>query len=283
MSLLNYIKPVTTIKSDDVRNLTEGKKPGETCLLDVRYPDEYDQGHIPGAILIPLPELKNRLDTLNREIPTICYCAVGGRSHAAASILQDAGFKKVYNMKGGFKAWRGVVAKDNPEDGKAIFDGLADPKQVLLLVWSMEEGSRRFYEKMSDAADNSDARALFLKLSQAEASHQRLITDLFHKISGLAPDSASPFYSRFLTDDPLKNKMENLMNVDEVLEWAQTHPLTEILEFCIRMEAKIYDIYSRLMSVCQDPGFCEIYSRLADEEKAHLDHFSELVYGKSSL
>jgi len=45
MSFINYFKPVTTITADEAREMIKGKKPGEFCLLDVRQPKEYEQGH----------------------------------------------------------------------------------------------------------------------------------------------------------------------------------------------------------------------------------------------
>ncbi len=73
-------------------------------LLDVRQPDEYRQGHISGAKLIPLNELSRRMKELpaNREI--ICVCRSGHRSANAARQLKEAGYQ-VSNLKGGMTNW----------------------------------------------------------------------------------------------------------------------------------------------------------------------------------
>jgi len=79
-------------------------------LLDVRQPDEYvgELGHVPGAILIPLPELPARLSEIEsyREKRVIAICRSGSRSAKATVLLKDAGFQDVWNMTGGTLAWR---------------------------------------------------------------------------------------------------------------------------------------------------------------------------------
>ncbi|MGH9334192.1 MAG: MBL fold metallo-hydrolase, partial [Vicinamibacteria bacterium] len=79
-------------------------------LLDVRQPDEYvgSLGHVPGAILIPLPELPARLSEIEgfRDFRVIAICRSGARSAKAAEILVGAGFRDVWNMTGGTLAWR---------------------------------------------------------------------------------------------------------------------------------------------------------------------------------
>lgn len=75
-------------------------------LLDVRGPGEIETaGAIPGAVLIPLPELVNRLGELDPDAPTIVYCAGGVRSSVAASVLRANGFTDVADLAGGFAAW----------------------------------------------------------------------------------------------------------------------------------------------------------------------------------
>jgi rhodanese-related sulfurtransferase len=73
-------------------------------LLDVRNPDEYRAGHIPGATLIPLPELQGRSGELPKDGEIICVCQSGHRSSTATSQLVSAGFKAV-SLTGGMNAW----------------------------------------------------------------------------------------------------------------------------------------------------------------------------------
>ena len=74
-------------------------------ILDVRTLEEYNEGHIEDAVLIPVSELGNRLDELDKEKQILVYCRSGGRSATASQILVDNGFTSVYNMLGGIIAW----------------------------------------------------------------------------------------------------------------------------------------------------------------------------------
>ena len=73
MSILNYFKPVSSWTTEEVRKFLKEKKPGDYNLVDVRTPKEYEQGHLPGARLIPLGEIPSRLSELDRSKPTLVY------------------------------------------------------------------------------------------------------------------------------------------------------------------------------------------------------------------
>ncbi|SPF44316.1 Sulfurtransferase (fragment) [Syntrophobacter sp. SbD1] len=65
MSVLDYFRRVSEWKVQKVRNFLEDKKPEDYILLDVRQPDEYEKSHLPGAKLIPIGELPDRLRELD--------------------------------------------------------------------------------------------------------------------------------------------------------------------------------------------------------------------------
>jgi rhodanese-related sulfurtransferase len=92
------------VKPDEVQaRLTQnGSRP---LLLDVRQPEEFQEGHIQGAKLIPLGQLKQRLKDLPRDREIICICRSGNRSGAATRELNSAGYNAV-NMQGGMLAWK---------------------------------------------------------------------------------------------------------------------------------------------------------------------------------
>ncbi|MCB1427263.1 MAG: rhodanese-like domain-containing protein, partial [Notoacmeibacter sp.] len=74
-------------------------------LLDVRKPEEWEGGHIPGAKHIFLGDLPGRLGELDRSRPHATYCASGYRASIAASLLKANGFEDVRNVPGSWKAW----------------------------------------------------------------------------------------------------------------------------------------------------------------------------------
>lgn len=73
MGVLDYFRPVNTLTAEEVREFLKDRDPGEYNLVDVRQPKEYEGGHIPGARLIPVSELHDRLGEMDRDKPTIAY------------------------------------------------------------------------------------------------------------------------------------------------------------------------------------------------------------------
>ncbi len=73
MSIIDYFKPIHSMSAEEVRELLKGKDSEAYNLIDVRQPKEYESSHIPGARLIPLGEIKEHLNELNPEKPTIAY------------------------------------------------------------------------------------------------------------------------------------------------------------------------------------------------------------------
>ena len=73
MGLFDYFKPVSSWTVEEVRTVLR-ERSAESCnLVDVRQPGEYESGHLPGARLIPIAELRDRLGELDRSKPTITY------------------------------------------------------------------------------------------------------------------------------------------------------------------------------------------------------------------
>jgi hydroxyacylglutathione hydrolase len=83
----------------------DGLPARNAIVLDVRSRSEWSAGHMPGARLIPLPELAGRLQELRGGGPIMVHCQGGSRSAIAASMLAANGFDEVANLGGGFAAW----------------------------------------------------------------------------------------------------------------------------------------------------------------------------------
>lgn len=74
-------------------------------LLDVRTPEEFAQGHLPGAVLIPHDQLAARLDEIDRDRWVLVYCRSGKRASTAQDILEDAGIE-VRQIEGSWLRWQ---------------------------------------------------------------------------------------------------------------------------------------------------------------------------------
>ena len=76
------------------------------ALIDVREPDEYAQARVPGAVLIPLGEVEDRISEFPTDVPVILVCRSGARSAMAAQMLRANQFPgTLYNLEGGTMGW----------------------------------------------------------------------------------------------------------------------------------------------------------------------------------
>ncbi len=99
----------TSISPETVRERLDSGE--QVFLLDVRTQSEFDAGHIPGAVLIPVQQLKSRMAEVPGDRPIIVYCLTASRSAEAAAMLSAAGYKDVFDMAQGIQAWRGAIER----------------------------------------------------------------------------------------------------------------------------------------------------------------------------
>ncbi len=80
---------------------------GQVVVIDVRTPGEWDGGHLKNAKLIDISgaTFEQQITKLDKNKTYVVYCAVGGRSSRAATLMAEKGFKTVYNMVGGYNKW----------------------------------------------------------------------------------------------------------------------------------------------------------------------------------
>ena len=95
---------ITEVSTEEAETLLEG----DWTLLDVREPDEYEQGAIQGSVHIPRGNLESSIEARvpNKETKIVAMCAGGARSAFAAKTLQEMEYKNVVSMDGGFNQWK---------------------------------------------------------------------------------------------------------------------------------------------------------------------------------
>jgi len=113
------LKTVPEVTPEEAHRIQEA---GEHTILDVREPEEYAEGHIPGAINVPRGFLEVKADLehpkkdarlADRDQKLLIYCAGGNRSALAGKTLQDMGFTQVTHMAEGYTGW---AKRDLPSD-----------------------------------------------------------------------------------------------------------------------------------------------------------------------
>jgi len=95
------------IAAENLYSIIRNERTNEHQIIDVRTPIELErEGLIESAINIELDHLRDNLERLDKEKTTIVYCARGLRGYVATMILENNGFKKLYNLGGGFNTWK---------------------------------------------------------------------------------------------------------------------------------------------------------------------------------
>lgn len=99
------------INSSELEEIIDSDEQKDYMLLDVRTPQEFRNGHIPGAVLLDIydPEFKNKIEKLDKDKTYYVICRSGNRSGMACQVMHDMGFKDLYNLEGGMLDWMGDV------------------------------------------------------------------------------------------------------------------------------------------------------------------------------
>jgi rhodanese-related sulfurtransferase len=99
-------RQITEISPEELDNL-QGKD-DSVLVVDVRDADDYQNGHLPGAVSIPRGALEMNIDdhTTDEDRPVVLYCGGGSRSALSALSLQQMGYKNVKSLTGGFRGWK---------------------------------------------------------------------------------------------------------------------------------------------------------------------------------
>lgn len=274
MDISDYFKPLYAWPAEKLREFLKNKNPDEYNLVDVRQPKEYESGHLPGARLIPLSELPERLGELDPKTTAITYCAHGIRSSSAAALLLSSGFREVHSIEGGMSAWEGLVAEGAPESRMAYFSVADKPEELTALAWLLEDGSRIFYNKISEQLNDKDASILFHELTLAEEHHKASLFSLYKQFSGKESELGFPW--SILHAEPSGDVMEGGMKVSEALQWAQGRDVKDILELSISLETNSYDLYLRMEREMKDNNSKQVFRTLSDEERLHLERLTKL-------
>ncbi len=98
---------VATLPRDvDVQTAAALRERPDVVILDVREQNEWDEGHIPGAVFMPMGEVPSRLSEIPTDKTVIVQCRSGNRSNQVTDYLRGQGFTNVHNLSGGINAWQ---------------------------------------------------------------------------------------------------------------------------------------------------------------------------------
>ena len=269
MKLACAADEIKTLSPGDVKTILDKDKKGEFLLLDVRQPEEYESGHISGAMLIPLGELEARREELPRDKKIITYCRSGHRSMAAAIALCGLGFRGVHNLDGGIINWRYETLIGMPEARPELVTEAADVKDILMLAIKLEKGSGDFYVAAKEKAALPQAKENFQMLALAEDRHMQR---LWERAIILLGKGVLPPLEK-LKQELKVERMEGGIEISSALAKVDERFSDEMeaLEIALEKEYMSYDFYKRTSALVENQDAKALLQELALEERNHAD------------
>ncbi len=267
METRSQVKEPKLLYPDEAEAFMRQRPEGTYTLLDVRQPLEYEEAHLPGARLIPLPKLLDSIGDLDPSKPVVAYCAVGGRSRMAAQLLLNQGFADVYNIVGGIQAWDQPTASSPIGFPLRFIRGDESPEEVLGLAYGMEFALREFHERMRDQSSDAALQELLSHLIKAEDSHMKSLENLLREVSpgGVLEAPSAPGEAR-------GGVMEGGIDVVRFVEENEPYlgTLSGYLDIAMMIEAQALDLYLRMAAESRNELTRKVLLRIGDEEKGHL-------------
>ena len=179
-------------------------------------------------------------------------------------------------MEGGIRAWKGMVAHGPPEAGMAYFSPAANAEEIVGLAWSLEEGSKLFYEGVSEHFSNDpETQKMFGWLVSAEKNHEKHLLETYVHLTGNQPDFEK-LRGKF-SDSLSGTVMEGGISVKDGLDWIKDKGAFETLELAMSMEVNAFDLYIKMSRAIEDDLARKIFKKLSEEEQVHLEKLAELL------
>jgi sulfur-carrier protein adenylyltransferase/sulfurtransferase len=276
IQLKKLFTPVSSMDAEEAKAYMAKHGENEYTILDVRQPGEYEESHLPGAKLMPLPQLSDTYKELDPDKPTIVHCAIGGRSRVAAQMLSGWGFKEVYNLAGGIKAFEGSKASGPQELNLNLVRGDETPAEIIILAYGMERALQLFYETLQGQSQDQEMQALFKQLAGVEMRHEERLFETYQQV---APDTKD---QQSFEASIVPGTLEGGFDAKEFLENNKSHlnSVPQVLDLAMMLETQALDLYLRFAGRCAQPQTQEVLYGLAKEEKAHLASLGRLLEEK---
>lgn len=268
------MEEVKELFPDELRDLLAGFMEEEYLLIDVRQPQEYAMGHLPGALHVPLVELDAHIDAIAAVEHKIFYCLVGGRSmHASFMAVQAYNLTNVYNLVGGIRAWEGHIVANLPR--LRVFPRDMTLNESLLTGMNLEKGAERFYQQLYDFFDGTELADSISRLADAESVHARILYDhldaetrknvggfeeLFDKLDGALLEGGE-------STEVALTQAKQLKGLGEIA----------VLELALSVELEAHDLYRNLATRTSDKVLREAFLELATHENSHAQAVSSLI------
>jgi rhodanese-related sulfurtransferase/rubrerythrin len=257
---------VSPLFPDEARDFMAEHREGSYTLLDVRQAFEYQEAHLPGTTLIPLPTLPDSLGGLDPEKPTIVYCRSGARSRTAAQFLVHQGFRHVLNLVGGIQAWEGRPAEGPREFHLRFVRGDESPHEIVTVAYEMEKGLQGFHQTMRDRTTDPELAELLGHLVKAEGAHMRRLVETGFVVAAQLKSPPAPIIEGGIDAAEFLSRNEPFLR-----------SVPGVIDVAMMIETQALDLYLRMAQESRRSETRDVLFQIAEEEKAHLAALGRLL------
>jgi rhodanese-related sulfurtransferase/rubrerythrin len=256
-----------TLTAAEFKEYMRTHKEKTYLVIDVRQASEYEDGHIPGAKLMPLTEVETRLFTLPPDRDLIFYCANGGRSQWAASLAGEGEVSKktVYHLRGGMQAWEGKALAGYPK--VKIFDQDQTLEKLLATAMDLEKGAWRFYQYAMNKYRDDPISLTLEQVSIAEKAHATLIYRFWKKFQHTPPPFDRIYQS--LAGEILEGG-HNFEETCRRLDAVRKHGCAGVIELAMTIEYSAFELYRTMAERTENSEAQSTCLSIAQAEKAHM-------------
>jgi sulfur-carrier protein adenylyltransferase/sulfurtransferase len=264
------------VEAEYIKQYIGGHVEKDYVIIDVRQPQEYLQEHIPGAMLIPLPELEAKRSGLPKDKDFIFYCKSGARSQMAAMMTAESKVtdKNIYNLKGGIMAWTDMTLDGFPRI--KTFDRAKTLPEFLFLAMNMEKGADRFYREIGRRYPDKAFSTVFESLAAVETAHAKMIYGFYKNHAESEPLPFDTFYEAL--DGNVIEGGETLEAGMGMLDGLKDNACGDLMDMALEMEFTAFDLYRTLANqTTHDAAMSSAFLAIAQAEKAHMRMISNAV------
>ena len=267
-------KTIHQITPGELRTFMSRHRESDYLLLDVRQPEEYTEAHIPGAKLIPLPELEDRLGEVSGNRDVVFYCRSGKRSRAGAMFASDADHVggALYNLTGGITAWNGETLSEFPN--VRVFEQAQSREELLLQAMDLEKGAWRFYQTLLGRFGSEPYSHVFELLAKEEEAHARLIHHHLQKAGRVQPAFGEAFEG---LEGGLLESGESLEDAVERMEDLDGDRCLHLMEMSLNVEYAAYDLHRTIAEQSEEEETREAFWSIAQAEKGHMRTITKAI------
>lgn len=268
---MNAETPIEIMFVDQFKEYRKTHRERDYLLIDVRQEQEYRAEHIPGALLIPLPEIEQRLGEIDTDKELLFYCHSGRRSMAAATLVRDSGLapRRLVNLQGGFAAWDGAALPDMPMIGG--MDLNLSYEDSLYQAMNMEKGALLLYRGLIERYPDAPLTPSLRNLEGMEKQHARAVFELLDRATGIKKEVHFDDLFASMPGDIVEGGKTLAFWLDHlsVNEFDGTQCML-IAETALDLELAAYDLYRNLADRAQTLEEQKDFLILAEQEKGHV-------------